>query len=187
MTRIDTDNKMNQLNAKSTEAGRNFNSVTNAIKEIGRERAALETKSEFLERFLTYRNAPGDVSRKLFVDYVCALWKNSEERRVQVDSSPLNISAEQIRAGLSPDLKSLLIARGVPEIFFKNAMKGGVVGVFPTVTRVSPSPGEAIATIEKQANSLNVVKIVHFFDGTTYQVPPEIALAVHTNPLCAPH
>jgi len=46
-------------------------------------------------------------------------------------------------------------------------MRGEVVGVFPNVTRVNPSPAEAIATIEKHAQSLPVVKIVHFSDGSS--------------------
>jgi hypothetical protein len=90
----------------------------------------------------------------------------------------VNISPDQIRGGLSPELKQLLISRGVPEIYFEHAMRGE--------TLVSPSSGEAIATIQKQAQALSLVKIVHFFDGTIYQVPEEIALAVHTNPACAP-
>ena len=177
--KVETDNKTNQLNTKLLEAERNFNGATDEINEIGRARLALETKSEFLERFLSYRNAPYDnIPRKLFEDYVCALWKHAEERRVQVESRPVNISPDQIRGGLSPELKQLLISRGVPEIYFEHAMRGE--------TLVSPSSGEAIATIQQQAQALSLVKIVHFFDGTIYQVPEEIALAVHTNPACAP-
>jgi hypothetical protein len=78
--KVDTDSKINQLNAKLSEADRNFSGATDAIKNIARERMAIEAKAEFLEKFLTYRNAPGDVSRKLFENYVCALWKNAEER-----------------------------------------------------------------------------------------------------------
>jgi hypothetical protein len=132
---------------------------------------ALMSKAEFLERFLTYRNAPDDaMSRSLFVNYVCALWKESEERNVRIDSTPLRLSSEQLRAGVSPELERLLISKGIPESFFQQGKDST----------------EAIATIQKQAESLHVEKIVQFYDGTSYKIPQEIAVTVHADVRCAP-
>jgi hypothetical protein len=186
------DAKINELNGKLEQYSANFDAVTDAIKNSARNLIALKSKEEFLERFLSYKIAPGDDSKKLFVDYVCALWKQSQDMNVRVDSQPLNISPEQIRAGLPNDLKAALIDKGVPAIFFDNARilpAPPQASPFPNVSRspiVSPSPTEAIATIQKQASSMQMVKTIHFYDGTDYRVPDEIAAAVHTDQRCSP-
>jgi len=59
---------------------------------------------------------------------------------------------------------------------------------FPNITKpvVGPTAGEAIAAIQRAAASEHLVKIVSFYDGTSYRVPDEIAFTVHTDPQCRP-
>jgi hypothetical protein len=179
-----------QLQGKLNDANGKIQAMVGVINEASARDRAISSKAEFLDRFLAYRNAPGEESRIAFAGYVCALWKNSEEHQVHVDAAPIQLTADSIQSGLSPELKSFLISKGVSETFFEHAERGTTTLVQPfAVTRpvVSPTQAEAIATIQKFAQSAHLVKIVHFYDGTNYQVPDEIAYAVHTDPKCAPN
>src|SRR5262249_14242252 len=114
---------------------------------------------------------------------------DSQERKVRIDERPLDLSSSQIRSGLSPDLRRFLSSKGIPDIFFQNAQnEGQVQRTLPNIQKptVGPSTGEAINAIQKAAASEHLVKIVSFYDNTSYRVPDEIAFAVHTDPQCRP-
>lgn len=181
----------NTATGQLNDAQRNLASVTAMLKQSASDQDALAGKAEFLERFLSYELAPESVSRKLFVDYVCALWKQSERHRVQIDRSPLHITDDQLRMGISPELRSFLIQSGVSEFFLQRASSPAPAPaqVFPSVSRtpvVSPTPGEAIATVQKQIQGMVLTKTIHFYDGTTYTVPQDVAFEVHNRPNCGP-
>jgi hypothetical protein len=181
--------KIDQLNSKLDEANGKIQTMIGMLKDAAARDNAIESKSEFLDRFLAYKIAPNDASKTTFIGYVCALWKNSEQHRVRVDEAPLMLSPDNIRGGLSPELKRLLEAKGISPIFFDHAEHPTVTRVSPLplpTPVVSPTPAEAISTIQKVARSEHLAKSVHFYDGTTYQVPDEIAFAVHSDPQCRP-
>ena len=87
-------------------------------------------------------------SKKLFVDVVCMLWKQSENRVLHPGA---------------PDFSTT----EVPDPF-------ATVHPFSTVRR--------FATVTKPARE---VKVVTFFDQTSYDMPQEIAIAVHADNRCS--
>jgi hypothetical protein len=177
------DGRINTINGQLEEAHRNFDGATDAIKSLALERHALEGKTEFLERFLRYKIAASDQSKKLFVDHVCVLWKDSEEYRVHI-SNTIEITDDQIRSGglsnLSPYIRMLLIRQGVPEQFFKPGK------IDPRVFRLMKA-ADPIAAIQKQVQAIPMVKTIQFYDGTSYYVPQEIVAVVRSRPDCAPN
>jgi hypothetical protein len=75
------------------------------------------------------------------------------------------------RSELSDELKEDLLQQGISPDFINRALSGD---------------NDAIATIEKLGGKLRR-KIVHFnYDATTYDIPEEIANAVHNQPSCSP-
>ena len=167
------------------------------------ERDLLEGKAEFLNRYLSYLEDPNPtgISRKLFSDLVCALWKDSQKRRVRIERKPVEVSQFDIRRGLDPDTERLLLTNGVPadliervkhpEAFANQSSPsvqrdtGLLARVNPTATpRVNPTVNpqsvadNAMATVSKVSSGITVIKTVTFFDGTAYQVPQLIAVEV---------
>jgi hypothetical protein len=175
-----------KLTASIDKINQTVQSAGGILQQAQADRQALESKTEFLERYLSYNLAPESSARQLFINYVCALWKGSEERKVGITQSAVDLTPAMLQSGLSPELRDYLLQHGISDLFIQRA-SSPVVSRSPFVSPVvSPTPQEAIATIQKQVSNLTVIKIVHFYDGTSYQVPEEIALAVHTQPSCAP-
>lgn len=106
--------RISAIEKERDEARRNFDEATRTLQQVA-------GKAVFLDRWLSYKNVPGDISRKLFVDHLCDLWKRSREYSIRVTSGPIDITPDQIRGGLSPELRQLLVDNGVPGIFSANA------------------------------------------------------------------
>ncbi|RWO49221.1 hypothetical protein [Mesorhizobium sp.] len=176
---------ISDLASEKTKIAAELREATVLVMSADNERAALQDKATFLERFLAYKLAPGDVSQKLFTDYVCVLWKQSGSSRTRVIPSTLQITPGQIRSGLSEDFRAFLIRSGVSAAFLDQA-SARLPLTQPLASRVAPVSSDAINRVAKQAQSLEVIKIVNFYDGTNYQVPQEIAFAVHNRSECAP-
>jgi hypothetical protein len=194
----DANSKNNELSGQVTDLKRGLGGVGEALETSDIQRQSLEGEVEFLNRYVSYLSAPGDVSKALFINLVCAMWKESEKRQVQIDRSPLNISAIEIQNGLSPDIVALLEKHGISAEILARAARpdSNVKQVNPSV---SPNPflrrtiiqpdldaQQAKQHIQKQINGILLTKIVTFPDGLSFQVPSEIAVAVHTRLDCAP-
>jgi hypothetical protein len=184
ITRLTDQNRT--LSDKIEVADRDFKAITNTLNTSARTQRAIQSKSEFLERFLAYKLAPGDTSTNTFIHYVCALWVNSESHDVHVNETANPITAEEVRAGLSPELKKRLMAQGIPQGYFDVVEHEPATGDSrPNVSRISPA--DAMANILKTGQDGHLVKTVDFKDGTHYTVPEEISTAVHNDPTCRPH
>lgn len=181
------DNSIVQLQRQNDELNAKIGGAQDALKTMNNSYRAIKGKAEFLERFLTYQISPSDISRKLFVDHVCALWKQSQEYDIHLDRAHLDVTPDQIRRGLSPDILRFLLDNGVPSELLSQARQPDVRPQASPLPRIpDPTPTFAAAQVQKHAQSLTLVKIVRFYDGTTYKVPDEIAAAVHSNRDCAP-
>jgi len=166
------------------EANRLLEAEKSAVKAVAQKDQAIETKEKFLDKYLSYKIAGGDETRRLFTDYVCALWKASDERNVQVIKASLQLSDDDIRQGVSTDVRRMLIKSGLSESIVPTKF-GPTMGVPHGVKRARASD-DAISEIKKSATNIYLVKTIHFNDGTDYQIPQEIATAVYNNPSCAP-
>jgi hypothetical protein len=153
---------------------------------------ALRGKAEFLDRFLAYELSAQDPAKMLFINHVCALWKQSQELSIHFDKAPLNLSDSDLKKGLTPEVRKFLVENGVPNYFLDQAAGPEPARVSPNFPpnppEVTRTPGFAIANVQKivQGNNLTLQKKVRFFDNTTYDIPNEIAAAVHANRDCAP-
>ena len=45
---------------------------------------------------------------------------------------------------------------------------------------------DALTTMQKQTQGIQIIKVITFFDGSQYQMPQDIAVAVHMKPECSP-
>ena len=166
--------------------------ATRALKAMEIESRAIAGKAEFLERYLAYKIDGSGRSKALFANHVCALWKQWQEYSIHIDSAPLNLSDLSLRAGVTPEVRRFLRENGVPDYLLDQASGGAPVGVvrpFPQTTKsvdVNRNSQNAIANVQKIASQASLKKIVRFRDGSTYQVPDEVALVVHSNQSCAP-
>lgn len=61
------------------------------------------------------------------------------------------------------------------------------LGWQPFIPDVTRTPAFASERAAEQVSHMTLRKSVRFFDGSTYDVPDEIAVAVHSDPSCAPH
>jgi hypothetical protein len=201
------DREIANLDAKNhslSEQIENLKRALDAAGEMARNSnvntQVLEGEIEFLNRFVSYIRSPNEVSKTLFINMVCAMWREAETRRVHIDRAPLALSSTQIQAGLSPEIKALLISHGISPSDLYRAGQPPTRTVQPTVQRanpitapklnpiIEPDPDvqRAQSIVQKQANTISVTKTVTFPDGLRFEVPSEIAFAVHTKAECAP-
>ena len=89
------ESRVNELDKLQKDNLAKADSAADVVKGMERNYRALRGKSEFLERFLTYRNGPSDISKKLFVDHVCALWKQSAEYNIHLYDFKLELNQNQ--------------------------------------------------------------------------------------------
>src|SRR5581483_5338231 len=87
---------------KSDQDTANVEAARNALRAMEAGERALKGKVEFLDRFLAYRLNAQDPTKSLFVNHVCALWKQSQELAIHLDKAPLRLSDLELRSGLTP-------------------------------------------------------------------------------------
>ena len=126
------------------------------------------------------------------------MWKQSQQKRVQLVRQPIYISPDDLRRGLPPDVEQLLVSQGVSSELLtwlrtNNFLPGEqVVGAEPFAVRrpveVNPlnNPNEAVGAVTKSASNVRMIKVITFADGVPFEMPQEIAVAVHLRSDCAP-
>jgi hypothetical protein len=175
------DSKITEISAENRTLKSGIETLSSALSTAQKTQELLEGKAEFQNRYLTYLIAPSSaVSDKLFVDFVCALWKQSQKHRLQTERKRLEFTIADLRQGLSPDMRALLLKEHVsPEIL--DRIQAGLIGQLRTDVE------KDLINVNRTLSGVAVVKTVTFFDGTKYTVPNEIALAVHMKAECAPN
>lgn len=101
------------LNTKSGDLLRTVNALTANLEQAFAANDALKTKAEFLNRLASYLQFHDPTNRKLLEDVVCSMWKQSQQKRIQLVQQPIHISPEDLRRGLPPDVEQLLVSQGV--------------------------------------------------------------------------
>lgn len=186
---------LSSLQTQNSKLSQQVEDLTKSIEAAGRsvnnQRAqvqALEGEVEFLNRYLSYKIAPSPASRAVFVNFVCAMWRQNQQRRVRVDQAPLDLPSFRAGTSLPPAVVRLLENNGVSPSLIEQATTPPVVQrVGPLVQRdTGPSVQRAFSELQKQASTIRLTKIVTFSDGLRFELPPEIAAEVHMKPECAP-
>src|SRR5262249_30318513 len=149
--------------------------LTKALTDGLRDKTAVEAKAEFLTRFVYYTVSDDDMSKKLLVDTVCSMWKQSETKRVGVSQGPISVSLDEFRRGISPDVREYLVAHGVDSNLITQiqdtvSMLSGDGQLFNVSKK--PALDRAIAIVQKQSSHLALIKTVAFADGSRFELPP---------------
>ena len=119
--------------------------------------------------------------------------KISEERNVQVTKISIQLSDDDIRQGVSSDLRHMLLKSGLSERMvptkyeqLANASKISPPAGVPRGMKRPRASDEEISEIKKSAKNIYLAKTMRFKDGTDYQISQEIATSVYDNPSCTP-
>ncbi len=147
-------------------------------------------KGELLARFLAHEQSKSDATRRQLVDAICALASQSTSARITLVGAPLELSRDELRRGLSPDIEQVLRHRGVPADILARARGSSESIQIPAVTAFNVfevqraaqarrfamrDEHEAIAALRRHVQNIRMAKAVRFSDGTEVAVAQETA------------
>jgi len=175
------------------------------IRNAATKAHAFQAKAEFLNRFLYYEQSHNEVMFKLFVDHVCVLWRNNQRDILETRTERFSIDDIEGNRPLDKNTELALNAVGIDSNTIEEyvALSRNRSQIQPTTKRVTrvgpffhqttPEPNpqfERLQTLDRKFQSATQKipsrKTVTFFDNTTYEVPPEVATAVHLRADCQP-
>jgi hypothetical protein len=171
------DREIVAISTQVRDLTRTVDELTGRLKRAFEEIDSLGVKSEFLNRVASYLQGRDEVSKKLLIDVVCSMWKESEKRTIQLARSPIELTAADLRSGLSPDVIAILATQGIsPELLerlrtdnFPDSLQSvGPIRVLRP-DGVSREQERAVASVKKQIQEVQVIKIINFADGTRYR------------------
>ncbi|MBT0094576.1 hypothetical protein [Vibrio alginolyticus] len=144
---------------------------------------ALDSQSRFLSQYITYLSTPSDQSKKLFVDLVCAMWREDQKNRVSFERERLNLTTNDLIRGVDSETEQVLIKQGVPMYLVRriNSMETHPLGVLN-----QPERQRLERTLQRSLDNTKLVKIISFSNTESYVLPDEISKAVHLQRNCAP-
>jgi hypothetical protein len=179
------------LTTQNGDLQRGVDALTDRLKTAFSEKQQLKAKAELLTRLVFYLQSHDDTSKKLLIDVACSMWKESEGHTIQIIPGPIQFSPLDLTNGLPPDVEKLLISRGVSNEQLRQIrepVNSGSANVEKTirVQRQQMQRAQAITDVTRQAGLVEVIKTITFPDGSQFQMPQEIAAAVHLKPECAP-
>lgn len=194
MGRVDALNR--DLQSKENEAASHRDALT--ASRIDARAASL--KADFLGSILAHERARTENSRKALAGSICTLLKQAQAARVAVISTPLQLNANQIRAGLQPDAEALLAQNGVDSSLLMRARQMPTDVILPAQLtpfnvlqaqraaqerrRVERAAREAIADVQRRAQSIAIVQTVRFPDGGEHRIPEDVAMWMHASTEC---
>jgi hypothetical protein len=188
------------LTTKNGDLERNVTAITGRLKATLTEAQNLKTKDELLTRLVYYLQSHDETSKKLLTDVVCSMWKESEEHAIRLKQGSIELTPLDLANALPPEVEKILASRGVSDEqlrLIREPINSGSASVNPVadfqkVIRVQQQAmqtmqrEQAIVDVTDQAGHVETIKIVSFPDGSQFQIPQEIAAAVHLKPECAP-
>lgn len=173
----DKDRTIRQSQEKYDDLDRNFKALGERITKIAESRAAFDMKVEFLNRMVAYLTLHDQTSTNLLRDYVCVMWRDSTKRSLGVERGRLNLDLSR---GLSSSERDLLLRLGVSPTDLESVEDRRGLDRGAEVTR------PARQKLEKYADGAQLAKRVIFPDGSKYDIPQDIAAAVHNRTECGP-
>jgi hypothetical protein len=195
---VGKDRLISDLTIEHTELLQRFDALNAKLGSslVDKERFAGE--HEFLEWYVAYLKSPNATGNQHLVDSVCSLWKNSDKRSIKIERQPLLLSAADIKQGrLTPELQTLLVENFVslePIMKIRLGETGGATpisasgksGLHQSATaNPSLADPQIPPSTEKQIQDIRIVKFIIFPDGTRYELPQAVAVAVQIRRECA--
>jgi hypothetical protein len=185
-----------ELSNAQSKTGDTAARLEEAAKMIGRARGetrVVKSKAEFLNRYVSYLLVQDHLSAKLFTDFVCVLWKDAQENRLQIDMGALEVQATDIVAGVSPEMLEFLSEQDFDaEDIQALQAPAGHTGVSrgPSTSTTEARPRRATPRLAQRAaaalQKVQLSKTVTFFDNTSYTVPADISVRIHQRTDCQP-
>jgi hypothetical protein len=205
------------LTKSNADLEQRFTSLTIESGELRRRQAAFEASSaaaraergvlvgeaQFLNRYIAYAGLPGAAAAKpsdarSLVDALCSLWTSKDKPSTRFETGPLQLAAQDFEQGrMPPDLQTLLVENFISldplrETRVADAAAAQVSklaksalahqAILPNATTLS-----SLATLNRQTESIKIVKSVTLLDGTRYDIPRPIAIALQIRRECQPH
>jgi len=149
------------------------------------------------------RAAQTDIARSQLVDSLCPLWKNGEKLHAKFERQPLDISLSDITQGrVTPEIQTLLVENFVSLEPLQRLRVGDVVAsATPSAsgakavahqvstiaaTTAGTNTDQAFGALQKQLATIKVLKAIGFADGSRYEIPGPVAVAVQIRRECQP-
>lgn len=169
----------------------------------GAERAAASAAAgaAFMGRLLAYEQNKTDAARAELIDALCSLRTRATDARIALLRSPLEVSQSEIREGVRPELEQVLLQGGVSAELMARIRRNATQVPLPQVTAYNVSEvqraaqlrraaardaHEALAAVQRGAQTIEIVRAVKFADGTEYAVPRDVALFARARKDCSP-
>jgi len=164
---------------------------------------ALTRQIAFLNRYIAYAAAQTDIARSQLVDSLCPLWKNGEKLHAKFERQPLDISLSDITQGrVTPEIQTLSVENFVSLEPLQRLRVGDVVASAPpsasgakavahqvstiAATTAGTNTDQAFGALQKQLATIKVLKAIGFADGSRYEIPRPVAVAVQIRRECQP-
>lgn len=166
----------------SIESRRISDGLKASLHAFAKEKQALKTKADFLSRYITYLEVRDEQSKKVFADYVCAMWI-SQENHVSVDFAPFERTLAELATGVDASTRKLLLDNGVSADDIASVEEHARESTSQAMLQKSSvlEPGTSVSMPQ-----LKLVKEITFLDNSRYRIPQEISTAVHLHPECKP-
>jgi hypothetical protein len=159
---------------------------------------ALTRQITFLNRYMAYANAQTDSARSSLVDSLCTLWRNGEKLRVKFERQPIDISLSDITQGrVTTEIQTFLVENFISLEPLQRLRAGDVLAAAtPSTTgakatmhqlaTASTNADQAFTALQKQLAALKVLKSISFSDGSRFDIPRPVAVAVQIRRECSP-
>jgi hypothetical protein len=150
----------------------------------------LDAKSRFLGQYVTYLRDRSSQSKKIFVDLVCGMWREDQQRRIKLTRAPVGMTSAELLRGVSPDVERVLRQSGVPINHVQRIQRlerASVGRVGPLDIRKPSDEGRRLrGELDRSLQATTIVKVVSFSETERYVLPDEVAATVHLRTDCAP-
>ena len=207
MSAIDgKDEAIARLTTANTELSTTSDEILREMSNTTRALQRYRAKGEFLSRYIYYieNPDPGGTMFKLFSDYVCSMWRRSQEDVFETQNVRVSLDDIRSQSALSErTLKTLESAgitradinqyrnldgrrnqispRGVSRVapFSLDRLRANVLGA-AEFEKLQDLEGRIRDTVQKSSST----KIVTFADGTSFTVPAPVSEHVHRRTDC---
>ena len=186
------------LTIENTELLRRLRSLDAQLSASRAEKDRLVAQGDFLRGYTADLKSPSEAGNQRLVDTICSLWKDGRQW-IRIERQPLLLSVTDIKEGrLTPALQLLLVQNFVPleplmKIRLGDAASGSATPIsasgrpaqHPSASATMGSANPQIpASIEKQLQDIRVAKFIVFPDGSRFELPQAVAVAVQIRREC---
>lgn len=170
-----------------------------ALDASERNTQAANLKGEFLSRLLALERGRSLPNQAQFVDVVCTLRAQRPASGAVFATGPLELSAQELRGGVKPEVAQLLMQNGATADLLGRASRAADAQPLPPVTAFNVTEvqraaqvrrsamreaHEAIAALQRVAEPIQIARTVKFGDGSEFPLAREVGIALRLRKDC---